>query len=300
MFSTCSKCSTRVLANPVDDESALYPENYYSISRDPATELSSPPFRLVVMVLARLALWRRRRLLVLIRLVTPLKEARTMLRMLEAVALALPRTTLPRILDVGTGSGYLPHVLSRSPSVRVLGIDPHMSDTQAAHSPHLKKSTVDSLPQEEKWDLIVFNHSLEHMHSALDVIAAARDRLAPGGRILIRVPTVSSQAFDAYGADSHVLDPPRHIFVPSRKGLEACTTASGLRVVHQYDDSSSPQFWMSDHIAAGRSTMDPADDFRSYRRAEIGPHRLAALAARSWWANRTHRGDQLCMILEAA
>lgn len=298
-YSTCSGCGTLVLAEAVDDAN-LYPAEYYSISRDPDSEFSSLPFRVATAVLSRLTLWRRRRLLALIRVFTPMREARTLIRMLESVASALPRTGAPRILDVGTGSGYLPYVLNRDPRSSVRGIDPHMSESQAAAHPYLSRSTIDQLPGDERWDVIVFNHSLEHMHDASAILSSARSRLAPGGRIVVRVPTISCRAFDLYGTKMNSLDPPRHVFIPSRRGLARCATRLGLRVVRRFDDSSSPQFWLNDHIVAGRSTMDPDTGFRTFRPPGVGPHRLATQAVRSWWANRTRSGDQLCLVLETA
>ena len=49
----------------------------------------------------------------------------------------------------------------------------------------------------------------------------AAQLLTPGGRILVRMPTVSCDAFDEYGVDWVQLDAPRHITLFSRAGVEA-------------------------------------------------------------------------------
>ena len=41
-------------------------------------------------------------------------------------------------------------------------------------------------------------HSLEHMPDQMNALSQARRLLAPGGRVLIRVPAVSSDAIEHY------------------------------------------------------------------------------------------------------
>lgn len=105
--------------------------------------------------------------------------------------LALPEGA--RILEIGSGTGGNLDMLARFGYVSALEMDAEaraqaVEKTQGRY-PVLAGSCPDDLPfSGEKFDLICFLDSLEHIAADEAALVAARNLLAPGGRILITVP----------------------------------------------------------------------------------------------------------------
>jgi 2-polyprenyl-3-methyl-5-hydroxy-6-metoxy-1,4-benzoquinol methylase len=67
------------------------------------------------------------------------------------------------------------------------------------------------------FDVITMWHSLEHVHHPLPILQAARELLAPGGKILVAVPNFAGLPFEWFGPSWFALDLPRHLvhFTPN-------------------------------------------------------------------------------------
>lgn len=155
----------------------------------------------------------------------------------------LPRDA--RILDVGCGAGQLLDRLAKLGYTDLLGIDPFISkDTHSKGGvPILRRHIADI---DGAYDLVMFNHSLEHMSAPRDALFEARRLLATGGRCVVRAPTVCSAAWEEYGVDWVQFDAPRHAFLPSRDGMRIAGSAAGMWFDRSVDDSSAFQFWGSE------------------------------------------------------
>ena len=162
----------------------------------------------------------------------------------------------------------------------------------------LKRAKIQDI--NEKFDLILFNHSLEHMHDIGQSLAHATSLLEPGGTIIIRIPTVSSQAWDTYRENWFQIDAPRHTCIPSRKGLAQLASSCGLQIVQSYDDSTDTQFWLSEAVRSGLSTMDANTGYTSYLANTHTRKKKLAMRRAARKNNRTHRGDQTVLILRTA
>jgi SAM-dependent methyltransferase len=150
-----------------------------------------------------------------------------------------------RILDVGCGDGALLDRLSQAGFGNVLGVDPFLpADGETPLGVRLLKRPLDQVDGE--FDLIMFNHSLEHVPDPVSTLNDAYQKLAAGGACLVRVPTTSSEAWSTYQADWFQTDAPRHMVIPSRQGMARAADAAGLRVDKTFDDSNLGQFVMSE------------------------------------------------------
>jgi SAM-dependent methyltransferase len=118
-----------------------------------------------------------------------------------------------RVLDVGSGSGgLLRHFGARG--WKPYGIDPSRAaaDSAARHGAAVHCGTLRDQPwPPESFQLITFQHSLEHIVDPVDALRRARALLAPGGLLAVEVPNWSSwQRRLLFKNRWAALDLPRH------------------------------------------------------------------------------------------
>jgi SAM-dependent methyltransferase len=153
-----------------------------------------------------------------------------------------------RILDVGCGSGKLLHRMAAVGFKNLAGVDPYLSDeTRNGNGMRIRKCRLMDLAG-EKFDVVMFHHSLEHIADPASTLRAAAGLLSPGGKCLVRLPVVA-RAWEQYKANWVQLDPPRHVWVPTEKAMEIVAEAAGLRVERVEYDSTEFQFWESELYA---------------------------------------------------
>lgn len=131
------------------------------------------------------------------------------------------------VLDVGCGRGLILSYL------RDLGYEPHgveFSQTAARHAREVLKLpvTVDDFvkaPREkDRYNAIVFWHSLEHFSNPVAAVARAHDALKPGGLLVVAVPNYDSLQARVFGRRWFHLDIPRHYYHFGARSLEAVLT----------------------------------------------------------------------------
>jgi SAM-dependent methyltransferase len=204
--------------------------------------------------------------------------------------LAVERDT--RILDVGCGDGALLDRLARVGFNNLSGADPFIAaDGETSRGVPLMKRYLSEVPGE--FDLIMFNHSLEHVPDPVATLKAAYEKLAVGGVCLARLPTTSSEAWTTYGADWIQLDAPRHLVIPSRQGMALAADRAGLRVENTFDDSTLGQFLGSEAYRRDVAFVDP-----KFLRM-FGPRRIWEWAKDADRVNRQGRGDMAGFVLRA-
>lgn len=204
--------------------------------------------------------------------------------------LALERDA--RILDVGCGGGGLLDRLARVGFNNLVGADPFIeADGETPRGVPLMKRYLSEVNGE--FDLIMFNHSLEHVPDPIAMLKVAYGKLAAGGICLVRLPTTSSEAWTIYGADWVQIDAPRHFVIPSRQGMVLAADKAGLRVEKTFDDSNLGQFMGSEAYRRDVSVTDPKI-LRMF-----GPNRIWEWEKRAERLNRQRRGDQTGFVLRA-
>ena len=297
-YRECEQCRSVNLAEKVSSDTKLYPDNYYSFSVDPAETFNGFLPRFLATAMAKSSLKGNRLFLGFMFRYAPMREVRTLASILLSISAAYSGSVSKRILDVGTGSGVLPFVLSLANRSFTIGIDPFLATEKQTKNFELKRASVQDI--HESFDLILFNHSLEHMHDIVQSLTHAKNLLEPGGSIIIRIPTVSSQAWDTYRENWFQLDAPRHTCIPSRKGLEQLATSCGLQIMKSYDDSTDTQFWLSEAVCKGLSTMDVNTGYTSYLTNTHSRQKKRFMRREARKNNSEHRGDQTVVILRTA
>ena len=147
------------------------------------------------------------------------------------------------VLDVGCGRGLMLSYL------RGLGYEPHgleLSEIAAYHARHVLKIpvVVDDfvrMPHErERYNAVIFWHSLEHFPHPIAAIARAHESLKAGGVLCVAVPNYDSWQARAFGRHWFHLDVPRHYFHFGPRSLIAALRRHHFRVV-QIDHFSFEQ-----------------------------------------------------------
>jgi SAM-dependent methyltransferase len=204
--------------------------------------------------------------------------------------LALERDA--RILDVGCGGGELLDRLSRAGFNNLSGADPFLAaDGETPRGVPLMKRFLSEVTGE--FDLIMFNHSLEHVPDLVAALEAAYEKLASGGICLVRLPTTSSEAWTIYRRDWIQIDAPRHFVIPSRQGMALAADRVGLRVEKTFDDSNALQFSGSEAYRRDLALFDPKV------RKIFGRKQRRDWLKRAERLNRQGRGDQAGFVLQA-
>jgi SAM-dependent methyltransferase len=155
-----------------------------------------------------------------------------------------------RILDVGSGTGRFLYFLADNGFTNVAGIDPFLAET-LRYPNGLAIHKQDIMATTGKWDVIIFNHSFEHIPDNLATLRQAAALLAEGGTCIIEVPTVSSFAWRHYGIHWGSLDAPRHLYLHSLKSLGLLAEQAGLEVAEIQYYSNPIQFWVSENFKRG-------------------------------------------------
>ena len=299
-YGRCRECGSVFIAEVPGDLADYYSSKYYSFDIDPEALMGRPGVSRAVAALGRSTLFGRRLLSRAVRRTVAVRQVRTTLALFESVALAgLSRGHESRVLDVGCGSGALVYALSLAGLHDVAGVDPFV-DADRTFDTGARLLRKDLPEVDGVFDLIMLHHSLEHVPSPRSTMREVRQRLAPGGRVLVRMPTVSSAAFERYGSSWMQLDPPRHLTVFSREGMQRLCADLHLHVERVQDDSTSFQFWASEQVQNGIPLVSERSHFVDPRASSFSAARLRGWDQEARALNRAGRGDQAAWVLTAS
>lgn len=282
----CAQCGCLQKENLDEDTSQYYPNNYYSFSDDDHTKISSKVKWAIRGV--RNSYYRTGKGIMgaLIHRALPC----------DSIAM-IHKINSPqdwKILDAGCGSDALMlQYLSSKGYNNLTGVDPFIcSDTQRGNAHIFKKSIFDVT---EKFDLITFNHSFEHMREQKETLVHCRQILNDSGLLVLRLPTVSSSSWENDKELWPNLDAPRHLFLHSVNSISILLNNSGFNVNSLYFDSTSFQFW-------GKKLYQLNIPLISKK----GTDRLIALMLRFFysyvyykkveWLNKSSQGDSIVLI----
>lgn len=81
-------------------------------------------------------------------------------------------------------------------------------------------SVADFQNYDDKFDVIILSHVIEHMYDPVREVSEILQRLQPDGKLIIEVPNCSSLMAKILANKWRGLEPPRHINIPSYDGLK--------------------------------------------------------------------------------
>ena len=289
-YSECSKCECLQIVDIPRDLTKYYPASYYSYA-DPSERPSSGLRALMARSRNRHYLAKRN---FLGRILDTWRPNTTM-RLIGLANL----TPASRILDVGCGAGAILTDMKEAGFDNVMGIDPFLQcDTRTSNGVSLRKISLRGM--DGIWDLIMFHHSFEHMPDPAEQLAAASSLLAPEGVCLVRIPTVTSYAWQFYRTHWSQLDPPRHCFLHSKRSLLLAAARAGLHCERAIYDSTAFQFWGSELVARGIPLVNDMSHFKDPRKSIFTSSEIDAFEKRAAELNKANLGDQAAYFLRKA
>lgn len=125
----------------------------------------------------------------------------------------LQKLNAKKLLDVGCGTGHFIQEAAAS-GIHVAGVE---TDEQARQhiSPEFKSSiysSIDQVPQENKYDVISLWHVLEHLHDLPRSFLKVVSLLKKEGYLIVAVPNPSSHDAEHYKNYWAAWDVPRHLY----------------------------------------------------------------------------------------
>lgn len=203
-----------------------------------------------------------------------------------------------RIYDVGSGAGSLLRAMARDGFENVHGIDPYVRADVATSDIEILRASINTVADQRpaSADIVMFNHSLEHIADPIPALIAARRLLAPGGVVLLRIPVLNF-AWEKYGEFWYGLDAPRHLGIPTPQGVHACAAKAGFEVALVHYDSNAQQFTASEAYAKGRSFVEAFS--ASAPRTLLRMITTLGYQIRARRLNAEQRGDQAAFLLRA-
>lgn len=145
-----------------------------------------------------------------------------------------------KILDVGCGSGAFINELHQLGFANVLGIDAYLDkDFNFPWGGKCLKASIFDIS--EKYDLITFHHTLEHMEDIESVLTKISELLSPLGTCIIRIPNVSSYGFKIFKKHWFSIHPPFHLRLPSIKYMKNISDKTGL-FIEKILGEENPEF----------------------------------------------------------
>jgi SAM-dependent methyltransferase len=239
----CGQCGCVQLMEIPKDIARYYPGNYYSYQRHGW---------LMTRVRRRWSAYARGSKSLLGWFVTELFSPNNAMRAVHR--LDLPKET--RILEIGSGSGRLLQDLYYFGLTDVTGVDPFIEkDIYYEKGPTIYKKQLGEM--QGSYDVILLNHSYEHMDHPAETLRLIADLLAPSGKVILRIPVASSFGWRHYGVNWTNLDPPRHFYLHTFKSVELLALQAGLTVGDIVHEAEEISITGSESIAQDIPLSDP-------------------------------------------
>jgi SAM-dependent methyltransferase len=271
-YAECISCESLQLDSIPADLSGYYPSGYYSFAE---LQRSNPIARLLKFIRMRVFL-------------------RFGVRWTSPVYGYWLKKLHPgfsdRIADVGCGNGQLLYELHAAGFTDLQGFDPFIAEEKLL-APGLRLWKKRLEESEVSFDLIMMHHSFEHMEDPHRVLKSCYEKLMPGGKLLIRCPVADAEVWKESGEFWVQLDAPRHLIIPTLKGLKIKAEELGFVLDEVAFDSTEFQFWGTELYRRG----EPLDAAKAY--TILTKEVRLTMQEKALRYNREGKGDQACFYL---
>ena len=109
------------------------------------------------------------------------------------------------------------------------GIDPYLQEDNILKSEvNLRK--IDIHEVYDSFDLIMLNHSFEHMPDPLNVLKKINSLLLKFKFLMIRIPVMGTKAWNIYRENWFSLDAPRHLHIQTLESMDILSSQTGFKI----------------------------------------------------------------------
>lgn len=139
------------------------------------------------------------------------------------------------LLEIGCGYGYLLEAAQSDFRIRV-GTDFSVKAIERASQSGARvyRGGVDVLPSDEKFDCVVATHVIEHVYHPAEFLTQLKNRLNPGGTIVIATPHMGSLWRLAMGHRWPSFKLPEHILYFDYRSLARLMEQVGFTNLHRF------------------------------------------------------------------
>ncbi len=286
----CNICEALQIETVPENLGVYYPDNYYSFNQPPQVDIDTTFLRRIK---SSYLLYNKNRILgSLLCIGYKVPEFIAGLKMSGV-------NYNDAILDVGSGSGDLLSKYCRSGFTNLQGIDPFLKEEFISANGKLKllRKSVFDKQEPASFDLVMLNHSFEHMDEPQAIFQRLSELVKPGKILLIRTPVNKSYASKKYKTNWVDMDPPRHLLVHSRKSIELLAAKNEFTVEQVVYDSSAFQFYGSEQYLKGIPLFDPQSYVVNKQTTLFTASQIKEWELEAEELNKKEDGDQACFFL---
>ncbi len=285
VYCECSNCGCLQITNPPADLSRYYPKEYFSF------QIPKEKF-----IKEKLNIYRDRYSFGINNFLGKILFRKygepTYISWLKITGVNLKS----KILDVGCGSGKLLYRMGSAGFKNLTGIDAFIEkDIIYRNGVKIFKKNLYEL--NEKFDLIMMHHSLEHLEDQHLTFKKLSSMLSSGKFLLIRIPICSSYAWQIYKENWFALEAPRHFFNHSIKSLNFLADKYDFEIVKTTYDSRSIQFWGSEQYKKDIPLTGERSYFVNPGNSIFTTSQMNEFERETDRLNNNYNGDQACFYL---
>ncbi len=151
---------------------------------------------------------------------------------LKRVNIILKLSKPGKVLEVGCSTGLLLSLL-KSKGWDVLGIEVSKKAAEVAWDRGIEVivDTFEEANITTKFDLIIFNHTLEHLDDPINVLKKAKSKLSDGGLLYIDLPNFGGLSARVFNLNWPLLLPKEHRWHFTYKSLEILLDDLGFKII---------------------------------------------------------------------
>ena len=204
-------------------------------------------------------------------------------------------TKKTRVLDVGSGSGDLIVALNGMGFEKAIGIDPFIENN---NEDFIIKKTIQQMDYSEKFDLILFDHSLEHIPEQLNTLKSVFNLLSENGTCMIAIPLKNDYIWNLFGVNWVQIDAPRHLFLHTIESFTILVEKCGLDISDIIFDSNEFLFYGSEQYKKDIPLMAENSYLINPKKSMFSKKQIENFKSESEKLNQEKLGDQAIFVLK--